>query len=198
MLELQNISFHADDKDILKDISLKIDDKFVAITGPNGSGKSTLLKVIMGIITPTSGRIIFDGQDIIGLIADRRWFKIRTQYFNMTEFFNAKNLTYQYFLNDTRMCRFSLFANACVLALDNPDTISLSGTTTVEEDSTTTLTATTYPVSASVTWNSSDTTIATVASGVVTGVKAGKATITAVNGNASASVEVTVTAKASD
>ena len=67
MLELQNISFHADDKDILKDISLKIDDKFVAITGPNGSGKSTLLKVIMGIITPTSGRVIFDGQDITDL-----------------------------------------------------------------------------------------------------------------------------------
>lgn len=67
MLELQNISFHADDKDILKNINLKIDDKFVAITGPNGSGKSTLLKVIMGIITPTSGKIIFDGQDITDL-----------------------------------------------------------------------------------------------------------------------------------
>ena len=63
MLELQNICFHADDKDILKNINLKIDDKFVAITGPNGSGKSTLLKIIMGIITPTSGRIIFDGED---------------------------------------------------------------------------------------------------------------------------------------
>lgn len=72
MLELQNICFHADDKDILKDISLKIDDKFVAITGPNGSGKSTLLKVIMGIITPTSGRIIFDGQDITDLPVNER------------------------------------------------------------------------------------------------------------------------------
>ena len=72
MLELQNISFHADDKDILKDISLKIDDKFVAITGPNGSGKSTLLKVIMGIITPTSGKILFDGQDITGLAVNER------------------------------------------------------------------------------------------------------------------------------
>ncbi|MBO4450127.1 MAG: ATP-binding cassette domain-containing protein [Clostridiales bacterium] len=67
MLELQNICFHADDKDILKNINLKIDDKFVAITGPNGSGKSTLLKIIMGIITPTSGRIIFDGEDITDL-----------------------------------------------------------------------------------------------------------------------------------
>jgi len=67
MLELQNICFHADDKDILKNINLKIDDKFVAITGPNGSGKSTLLKIIMGIITPPSGRIIFDGEDITDL-----------------------------------------------------------------------------------------------------------------------------------
>ena len=72
MLELQNISFHADDKDILKDINLKIDDKFVAITGPNGSGKSTLLKIIMGIITPTSGKILFDGQDITDLAVNER------------------------------------------------------------------------------------------------------------------------------
>ena len=72
MLELQNISFHADDKDILKDIDLKIDDKFVAITGPNGSGKSTLLKIIMGIITPTSGKILFDGQDITDLAVNER------------------------------------------------------------------------------------------------------------------------------
>ena len=72
MLELQNICFHADDKDILKNINLKIDDKFVAITGPNGSGKSTLLKIIMGIITPTSGKIIFDGQDITDLPINER------------------------------------------------------------------------------------------------------------------------------
>ena len=72
MLELQNISFHADDKDILKDINLKIDDKFVAITGPNGSGKSTLLKIIMGINKPTSGKVIFDGQDITDLAVNER------------------------------------------------------------------------------------------------------------------------------
>lgn len=141
------------------------------------------------------GTKIFDGSDIIGMIADRRWFKIRTQYFNMTEFFNAKSLTYNYFLNDTRMVRFSLLANSCVLALDNPDTISISGTATCDEDATSVLSATTYPVGATVTWSSSDTSIATVSSGTVTGVKAGKCTITAVNGNASASVEFTVTEK---
>lgn len=141
------------------------------------------------------GTKIFDGSDIIGLIADRRWFKIKTQYFNMTEFFNANNLTYQYFLNDTRMCRFSLFPNAVVLALDNPDTIAISGTKTCAEDATSVLSATTYPVGATVTWSSSDTSIATVSSGTVTGVKAGTCYITAVNGNASDTVEFVVTAK---
>ncbi|HIY03433.1 MAG TPA: ATP-binding cassette domain-containing protein [Candidatus Anaerotignum merdipullorum] len=65
MLELKNISFSADGKQILRNINLTIDDaKFVVITGPNGGGKSTLAKVIAGIITPDSGQILLDGQDI--------------------------------------------------------------------------------------------------------------------------------------
>ena len=65
MLELKNISFSADGKQILKNINLVIDDaKFVVMTGPNGGGKSTLAKVIAGIITPDSGQILLDGQDI--------------------------------------------------------------------------------------------------------------------------------------
>lgn len=65
MLELKNICFSADGKQILNNVNLTIDDrKFVVITGPNGSGKSTLAKIIAGIITPDSGQILFDGQDI--------------------------------------------------------------------------------------------------------------------------------------
>ena len=65
MLELQDICFSRDNKDILKNVNLKIDnEKMVVITGPNGSGKSTLAKIIMGIETPDSGKIIFDGKDI--------------------------------------------------------------------------------------------------------------------------------------
>ena len=71
MLELQNISYgveqDGDSKNILRDISLTIDERFVAITGPNGGGKSTLAKVIAGILTPTQGRILLDGEDITGL-----------------------------------------------------------------------------------------------------------------------------------
>ena len=65
MLELKNISFFFFLTQILRNINLTIDDaKFVVITGPNGCGKSTLAKVIAGIITPDSGQILLDGQDI--------------------------------------------------------------------------------------------------------------------------------------
>ena len=71
MLELQHISYEVEqdgeDKGILRDINLKIGERFVAITGPNGGGKTTLAKIIAGIYTPTTGRILLDGEDITGL-----------------------------------------------------------------------------------------------------------------------------------
>ncbi len=72
MLELKNISYSVGGKDILKNISLVIDDRFVAITGPNGSGKSTLAKLIAGIITPTEGRIYMDGKNITDMSITER------------------------------------------------------------------------------------------------------------------------------
>ena len=69
MLQLKGITLDAEDKqDILKGIDLNIDTgKLIVITGPNGGGKSTLAKVITGIVKPTSGSILFDGQDISNL-----------------------------------------------------------------------------------------------------------------------------------
>lgn len=76
MLELQHISYEVEqdgeDKGILRDINLKIGERFVAITGPNGGGKSTLAKIIAGIYTPTTGRILLDGEDITGLDITQR------------------------------------------------------------------------------------------------------------------------------
>lgn len=73
MLKLIDVSFSVNaiengkkiKKDILKNISLEIpSNKTVVITGPNGSGKSTLAKIIMGIVKPTKGKVLFEGKDI--------------------------------------------------------------------------------------------------------------------------------------
>ena len=77
MLELKNVNYKVqtetgEDKYILQDINLTLDERFVAFTGPNGGGKSTLAKVIAGIITPTSGKIYLDGEDITALSVTER------------------------------------------------------------------------------------------------------------------------------
>lgn len=69
MIELNNITYIVEDKGIKKtildNISIKFEDNCItAITGQNGSGKSTLTKIIIGIIKPTSGQILYNGADI--------------------------------------------------------------------------------------------------------------------------------------
>ena len=69
MLEIQNLTFSAETDGstvgIIRGIDLTIPDgKFVVITGPNGGGKSTLARLIAGILTPTSGKLLLDGEDI--------------------------------------------------------------------------------------------------------------------------------------
>ena len=76
MLELKNVGYTVKDelgeKEILKNINLTLNERFVAFTGPNGGGKSTLAKVIAGIIKPTTGRIYLDGEDITDLSITER------------------------------------------------------------------------------------------------------------------------------
>ena len=78
MLELNHVGYTTEDgMEILHDITLKIDERFVAVTGPNGGGKSTLAKVIAGIYQPTKGSILLDGVDITNMsITDRGRYKL--------------------------------------------------------------------------------------------------------------------------
>jgi branched-chain amino acid transport system ATP-binding protein len=57
---------------ILHDVTLEVRaGEMVSVIGPNGAGKSTAFKTIVGVLRPTSGRVIFDGQDIAGLRPDQ-------------------------------------------------------------------------------------------------------------------------------
>ena len=69
MLTLENVVWEAPDGGhVLQGVDLAIPDgKTVVITGPNGGGKTTIAKIIAGLETPVSGRILLDGEDITGL-----------------------------------------------------------------------------------------------------------------------------------
>lgn len=77
MLRIKNLSLIASNgeetKTILNNINMDIDDsKFIVLTGPNGGGKTTLAKVIMGLVKPTSGQIIYNGVDITDMSITER------------------------------------------------------------------------------------------------------------------------------
>ena len=77
MLELQNICYRVStpegEQTILDNISITIPDHtLVVFTGPNGGGKTTLAKVIMGLVQPTSGRVLYNGEDVTDLSITER------------------------------------------------------------------------------------------------------------------------------
>ena len=153
------------------------------------------------------GNVVVDGSGIKAMIADRAWFKIKTQDFAMDEFYNANNRTWQYYLNDVRMCNFSLFANAIVFATAAP---SVPATNIEAAESTLTITEGTKgkvsfaltPVNATsaVTVSSSaegKATAAIVGKYVeITGVDDGNATITITANGHTDTIAVTVEAAA--
>ena len=96
MLELKNIKKSYDGVTILKDISISIENsEIVSILGSSGSGKTTLLNLILGIIKPDSGNVIFDGKDLTNVPMELRGFNIVFQDYALFPNLNAyKNITY--------------------------------------------------------------------------------------------------------
>ena len=66
----------------------------------------------------------YDGSKILAIMCDKRWFRIKQQDFEMDEFYNPNNRTWQYYLNDVRMYSYSLFANAVVFATELPNVVA--------------------------------------------------------------------------
>ncbi|MBR1790267.1 MAG: ATP-binding cassette domain-containing protein [Bacteroidaceae bacterium] len=68
MIEIQSIRKSFEDKEVLKDISARFDNgKTNLIIGQSGSGKTVLMKCIVGLLTPTSGKILYDGRDFVSM-----------------------------------------------------------------------------------------------------------------------------------
>ena len=72
MLELRHLQYtvseDAGTSDIIRDVSLTVPDgRLLVLTGPNGGGKTTLAKLVMGLVQPTAGQILWNGEDVTAL-----------------------------------------------------------------------------------------------------------------------------------
>src|SRR5947208_8360357 len=77
ILKAENLSkiYHVGSVDVpaLRGVSLDVEEgEFLAIMGPSGCGKSTLLHLLGGLLTPTRGRIVIDGEDVTAASDARR------------------------------------------------------------------------------------------------------------------------------
>jgi branched-chain amino acid transport system ATP-binding protein len=71
MLSLDNIHAGYNGATVLRGVSIVVpDDAVVALIGPNGAGKTTLLRVASGLLPPTSGHLVLDGQEVTGWSSD--------------------------------------------------------------------------------------------------------------------------------
>lgn len=96
MLELQNITKRYGDRTILADVNLSIrKGEIVSILGPSGCGKTTLLNLILGLTEITSGRLVYDGEDLTDVPMEKRGFNIVFQDYALFPNLNAReNITY--------------------------------------------------------------------------------------------------------
>jgi hypothetical protein len=92
--------------------------------------KATLLGNILTIndfdIYNEDGTKNFDGSSIVGMIADKSWFRIKRQDMFMDSFYNPNNRSIQYYLNNIKMYNMSLFANGVIFATEEPS-VAITG-----------------------------------------------------------------------
>ena len=90
ILEVERVGKRYGEVDALRDVSLSIaEGELVTLLGPSGSGKTTLLKIIVGALTPTSGRLLLRGKDITTLPSRFRGIGIVFQNFALMPHLSA-------------------------------------------------------------------------------------------------------------
>jgi branched-chain amino acid transport system ATP-binding protein len=88
LLQVKNVSKQFGSLVAVNDISMTVQPgELRAIIGPNGAGKTTFFNLITGFFAPTSGHILFEGQDITDLLPARRVWRGMARTFQVTEVF---------------------------------------------------------------------------------------------------------------
>jgi iron complex transport system ATP-binding protein len=64
MIQLENVSFGYGAQPVVENLSLEVPSgQFLGLIGPNGAGKSTVIKLILGLLSPSAGRVLVDGRE---------------------------------------------------------------------------------------------------------------------------------------
>jgi branched-chain amino acid transport system ATP-binding protein len=93
LLRVENVSKHFGSLIAVNDVSMMVEPgELRAVIGPNGAGKTTFFNLISGFFRPSSGRIIFGGEDITGLLPARRVWRGVARTFQITEVFPELSL----------------------------------------------------------------------------------------------------------
>ena len=88
LLEVENVSRHFGSLVAVDNVSMSVEaGELCAVIGPNGAGKTTFFNLISGFLAPTSGRILFDNEDITSLLPARRVWRGIARTFQITEVF---------------------------------------------------------------------------------------------------------------
>ena len=159
------------------------------------------------IIDRKTGEVLFDGSKIVGIICDKRWFRIKNQDNFMEEFRNPNNRSMNAYLNVIKMYKYNYFANAVIFATEQPSVAISSlkfydSTKSINVGDEVAVSVVPTPFNATtptIVYSSSNDSVATVEADsedpnkcIITGVAAGTVTITATAGNVTTTMTVTV------
>ena len=88
LLQVENVSKKFGDLVAVDGVSMTVEPgELRAVIGPNGAGKTTFFNLISGFLTPSSGRIVFDGEDVTKMLPARRVWRGMARTFQITEVF---------------------------------------------------------------------------------------------------------------
>lgn len=126
VLAVENVSKKFGGQIALDDVTLEVPSrKVTSLIGPNGSGKSTMFNVINGIYTPSSGRVLLNGEDITRLPPHKIAARGISRTFQMTRIFLNLTVTDNLLIGEHTHVKSNLWSNALKLPFSRQEEVQL-------------------------------------------------------------------------